>query len=110
MPFDVDCRDADYRRRATEKQNDSALLTTVGETAQALALLPEVTTNAVPVACDAIERGAMAAFCASLSPDDWIALEGLGQRVRNAMLKQTVRIALRWRKRRRPECRTVLKK
>ena len=56
--------------------------------------------HTVLIAPDVIERAAMADFCQSLSPEDWLALEALGQRVRNAMLKQTVRIALRWRKRR----------
>lgn len=46
------------------------------------------------------ERAALADFCGSLSPADWIALEQLGPRVRNALLKQTIAIALRWRKRR----------
>lgn|GEM_PF-6387590 len=47
------------------------------------------------------ERAAMADFCRSLTPADWIALEQLGPRVRNALLKQTIAILLKWRKRRR---------
>jgi len=53
------------------------------------------------VAGSKIESAAMAAFCQSLSPEDWLALEALDQRVRNAMLKQTIAILLKWRKRRR---------
>ena len=52
------------------------------------------------IAGSKIESAAMADFCAQLTPEDWLALKALGQRVRNAMLKQTVRIALRWRARR----------
>ena len=56
--------------------------------------------HSMPVAPDKLERAAMAAFCQSLSPDDWLALEQLSARVRNALLKQTIAIALRWRARR----------
>ena len=75
MPFDDDNRDAP------------------------LAELPRVTVHTELVAGSAIESAAMSAFCASLSAEDWLALEALGQRVRNALLKQAVRIALRWRSR-----------
>lgn len=51
---------------------------------------------------DAIERAALAGFCGSLSPEDWLLLEQLGPRVKNALLKQTIAIILKWRKRRRP--------
>ena len=53
-----------------------------------------------PVAPDRVERLAMAGFCNSLSAEDWIALEALSKRLRNALLKQTIRIALKWRARR----------
>ena len=46
------------------------------------------------------ERAAMADFCKSLSPEDWTLLDQLGSRVRNALLKQTIAIMLKWRKRR----------
>jgi len=62
--------------------------------------LPRRVVHEFVVPPDKIERAAMAGFCESLSPEDWLALEALGQRVRNAMLKQTIRIALRWRARR----------
>jgi hypothetical protein len=74
MPFDDDCRDVPKLPRG------------------------EVQTELV--AGSRIENAAMASFCQSLTPEDWLALETLEQRVRNALLKQTVRIALRWRARR----------
>jgi len=46
------------------------------------------------------ERAAIADLCQSLSTEDWIALEQLGPRVKNALLKQTIAIMLKWRKRR----------
>jgi len=49
---------------------------------------------------DELARAATAGFCKSLSPEDWILLEQLGPRLRSALLKQTVAIALCWRKRR----------
>jgi len=76
MPFDLDCE---------PEPEDESLLAEGG---------------AELIAGSKIESAAMADFCQSLTPEDWLALEALGQRVRNAMLKQTVRIALRWRERR----------
>ncbi|HET7540697.1 MAG TPA: hypothetical protein VFK05_12520 [Polyangiaceae bacterium] len=61
---------------------------------------PLITHHVELVPSDGIERAAMADFCKSLSPEDWIALEQLGPRVKNALLKQTIAIALKWRKRR----------
>ena len=52
------------------------------------------------VAGSVFERAAMADLCGSLSPADWILLEQLGPRLKNALLKQTIRILLNWRKRR----------
>jgi len=56
--------------------------------------------HSMPIAPDKIERAAMSAFCQSLTPEDWIALEQLSARLRNALLKQTIAVALRWRSRR----------
>lgn len=56
--------------------------------------------HSMPIAPDKIERAAMAAFCQSLTPEDWLALEQLSERVRNALLKRTIAVALKWRSRR----------
>lgn len=56
--------------------------------------------HSMPIAPDKIDRAAMSAFCQSLAPEDWFALEQLSTRVRNALLKQTIAVALRWRSRR----------
>jgi len=72
-------------------------------------LLPPAEVHTALVAGSRLESAAMASFCQSLTPDDWLALEALGQRVRNALLKQTVRIALRWQKRRYEWSRTTHK-
>ncbi len=69
MPFDVDCRDADYRR-ATDRE--------------ALETLPKSAVHSTPVTCDAIKRAAMSA---------------LSERARNAPLKRTIAVAFEWRDR-----------
>lgn len=65
-----------------------------------LGAVPKAELHSMPIAPDKIERAAMSAFCASLTPEDWLALEQLSERVRNALLKQTIAVALRWRSRR----------
>lgn len=59
--------------------------------------------HGLPVAPDALESTAMSAFCGELSVADWHALETLEPRLRNALLKRTIAIALRWRHRRTPK-------
>ena len=71
---------------------------------------PKAETHSFPVPPGTFERAAMADFCESLSPEDWLSLEGLGPRLRNALLKQTVQIVLRWRKRRARKAETVKEK
>ncbi|HEY2405202.1 MAG TPA: hypothetical protein VGI10_04330 [Polyangiaceae bacterium] len=52
----------------------------------------------VPI--DGVERAAMAQFCKSLSPEDWMLLEMLSERVRNDLLRHAIAVLFRWRKRR----------
>jgi hypothetical protein len=61
---------------------------------------PKIEVHTIPVPPGKFERAAMAGFCESLSPEDWLLLESMGPRLRNALLKQTIAIAMRWRKRR----------
>lgn len=69
---------------------------------------PKIDVHSFPVPSARFERATMAGFCESLSMEDWILLESMGRRLRNALLRQTIAIALRWRKRRTnvkpPEC------
>ncbi|MET0793564.1 MAG: hypothetical protein ABW061_18740 [Polyangiaceae bacterium] len=71
---------------------------------------PKVEVHSFPVPPGKFERAAMAGFCESLSPEDWILLESMGTRLRNALLKQTIAIALQWRKRRRAKTSVTSKK
>lgn len=43
----------------------------------------------------ALRRGAMAEFCASLTPQDWMQLEALPPRLKNAVLVLAVRELLK---------------
>ena len=75
----------------------------VREPAEAVEATPRPRTGVVhsfPVPPGKFERAAMAGFCESLSPADWILLEQLEPRLKNALLKQTIAIALQWRTRR----------
>jgi hypothetical protein len=74
----------------------------IRETAEPVAVAPQsrAVLDWFPVPPGKFERAAMAGFCESLSPADWILLEQLDPRLKNALLKQTIAIALKWRKRR----------
>jgi hypothetical protein len=43
----------------------------------------------------ALRRGTMARFCASLTPEDWLQLESLPERLRNGVLVLAVRELLK---------------
>lgn len=68
-----------------------------------LGTMPKAELHSMPIAPDKVERAAMAKFCESLTPEDWLALEQLSERVRNALLKRTIAVALKWRSRRPPK-------
>ena len=61
---------------------------------------PPIEWQEFQVPIDRSERLLLAGLCNSLSAEDWILLELLSKRVRNDLLKQTIRICLRWRARR----------
>lgn len=46
-----------------------------------------------------LRRGAMARFCASLTPEDWLQLQALPERLRNGLLVLAVRELLKQRTR-----------
>jgi len=58
-----------------------------------------ITRHVELVPSSVFERAAMADFCRSLTSEDWILLEQLGPRLKNALLKQTIATALTGRKR-----------
>jgi hypothetical protein len=52
-----------------------------------------------PASLTRLRRGAMACFCASLTPEDWLQLETLSARLKNGLLVLAVRELLKRRTR-----------
>lgn len=70
--------------------------------ARAVGAMPIETVELDAESLARLRRGAMARFCASLSADDWLQLEALPERLRNALLVLAVQELLKRRTRGRP--------